>query len=100
MRNRIREMREIRGLTQRELAVRVGIRQPNLCDIERGRYTPGLPLAFRLSDALDCGVRELFAFDYGPPKERAEDTQGVHQPAKGVALDRCATAPTNAREGT
>ncbi len=83
MENRVREIRLKRGLKQRELAERVGIHQSNLSDLENGRYNPGMRLAFRLSDALDVGVRELFASEYFTRTQRrrrraTESTEESH----------------------
>lgn len=36
----MKDIREERGLSQRTMAKEVGITQPSLCKIERGRYEP------------------------------------------------------------
>jgi len=40
------------GMTQEELARRVGTRQPNIARLESGRRTPSLDLLRRVADAL------------------------------------------------
>lgn len=49
------EMREARGLTQRELSEKTGIKQPMLARIERGQM-PTLPTLGRIAQALSARV--------------------------------------------
>lgn len=56
---RLREMRLSRGLTQPEIAARVGTSASNISDLERGIKVPTLTTVARLADALDCNVSEL-----------------------------------------
>ena len=58
---RLREMRIERGLTQPDIASRVGTSASNISDLERGIKVPTLTTVARLADALDCKVTELVA---------------------------------------
>ena len=49
---RIAALRRELGLSQRELAARAGISQPNLTNIEAGKYSAGLDILWRISRAL------------------------------------------------
>ncbi len=49
------EMREERGLTQRDIAARTGIKQPMLARIERGQM-PTIPTLRRIAQALNARV--------------------------------------------
>lgn len=49
---RISALRRELGLSQRELAARAGISQPNLVNIEAGKYSAGLDILWRISRAL------------------------------------------------
>lgn len=53
---RIAEIRRELGFSQRELARRAGISQPNLVNIEAGRYSAGLDILWRISRALGRAV--------------------------------------------
>ena len=53
---RIAELRRELGISQRELASRAGISQPNLVNIEAGRYSAGLDVLWRISRALGRAV--------------------------------------------
>jgi transcriptional regulator with XRE-family HTH domain len=56
---RLREMRIARGLTQPEIAARVGTSASNISDLERGIKVPTLTTVARLADALKCKVTAL-----------------------------------------
>lgn len=49
---RVRELRELRNLSQTELAARVGTRQPNIARLESGRSLPTLDVLQRVAHAL------------------------------------------------
>ena len=57
---RVRTLRKRRGLTQEELAGRIGRSVETLSVLERGRATPTLPVLGRLSEALDVPLRDFF----------------------------------------
>jgi len=56
---RLREVRLKRGLSQQELAERVGIPQPHVSAMESGVKFPNLLTVLRLAVALECKVTEL-----------------------------------------
>jgi putative transcriptional regulator len=60
MRNRVRELRAERGVSQAELAVSLGVSRQTVISIENGRYAPSLPLAFRIARFFAMPVEQLF----------------------------------------
>lgn len=60
MRNRIRELREAKGLSQGELAGELGVSRQTINSIEVERYTPSLPLALQLARFFGQSVEEIF----------------------------------------
>ena len=50
----------MRGLTQAELAERVGVTRKTVNTIENGVYSPSAVLAIKLAAALDVTVEALF----------------------------------------
>lgn len=63
--NVLRPLREAAGLTQAELAGRIGVTRQTLIAIEQGRYSPTLELAFQIAHVL--GVRLDDVFQYPEP---------------------------------
>lgn len=60
--NTIRARREHAGLTQAELARRVGVTRQTLIAIEQGKYSPTLELAFQIAHAFGAGLDEIFQY--------------------------------------
>lgn len=60
--NSIRAVREADGITQAELARRVGVTRQTLIAIEQGRYSPTLELAFQLARAFGVALDDLFDY--------------------------------------
>lgn len=56
----LRELRLERGLTQEELADRVGVSRQTIIAIEKLKYVPSVKLALDLAAALDLPVSEVF----------------------------------------
>lgn len=60
MENRIPELRAQRGWTQADLAAQLGVSRQTVISIERGKYDPSLPLAFRISAVFGEPIEALF----------------------------------------
>ncbi|MCL6088823.1 MAG: helix-turn-helix transcriptional regulator [Candidatus Marsarchaeota archaeon] len=60
MKNRIREFRAKKRMTQDELATRAHVSRQTINAIENDKYDPSLPLAFALARAFGCRIEELF----------------------------------------
>jgi putative transcriptional regulator len=65
--NSIRTLREQAGLTQAELARRVGVTRQTLIAIEQGRYSPTLELAFQISRVFGVVLDDVFQYPDGDP---------------------------------
>lgn len=50
----VARLRIARGLTQEELAHKVGTKQPSIARLESGRVTPNLAFLQRIAEALDA----------------------------------------------
>jgi putative transcriptional regulator len=61
--NQLKEFRVSRGYTQEELADAVGVSRQSINAIERGRYTPSLPLALKFARTFNCSIEDLFQLD-------------------------------------
>lgn len=60
MRNIVRELRTLRGLSQGQLAAALGVSRQTINSIEQERYTPSLPLALALARYFETTVEEMF----------------------------------------
>ena len=58
--NRVKLARVERGLTQQELAERIGVTRQTIGLIESGRYNPTLKLCLMLAQITGKGLDELF----------------------------------------
>jgi len=58
--NRLKERRGELGLTQVELAERVGVTRKTVNTVENGIFTPSTTLAIKLAAALGLTVDQLF----------------------------------------
>jgi putative transcriptional regulator len=59
--NRLKEARLAKQLTQKELASMVGISESYYCQLETGARRISLPIAQKISVALDKGLDDLFS---------------------------------------
>lgn len=63
MKNRIRELRKNKKLSQDELAKKCDVSRQTINAIENDKYDPSLSLAFKLAKHLDTTIEELFLFE-------------------------------------
>lgn len=61
--NRLREERERLGITQAELAERVGVSRKTINTVENRVFIPSTVLALKLARALGKSVEQLFSLD-------------------------------------
>jgi putative transcriptional regulator len=60
MRNRVKEQRTQREMSQADLAAALGVSRQTVISIESGRYLPSLPLAFRIARFFESTVDKMF----------------------------------------
>lgn len=63
LKNRLKEARVEKGLSQQQLAQLVGVSRNTISSIETGQFNPTAKLALILCIALDRKFEELFYFD-------------------------------------
>jgi putative transcriptional regulator len=63
IKNRVKELREERGMTQAELAEAVGVSRQSINSIERDRYVPSLQLALTFARVFGLTTDEIFWLD-------------------------------------
>lgn len=62
LKNRLKEIRSEKGLSQSELAELVGVSRNTISSIETGQFSPTAKLALILCIALDRKFEEVFFF--------------------------------------
>ncbi|MPM28120.1 hypothetical protein SDC9_74639 [bioreactor metagenome] len=62
MKNKVRELREERGLTQKELGERLGVSRQAVNAIETGKFDPSVWLAYDLARYFGVTIEALFLF--------------------------------------
>ncbi len=68
MKNTVREQRHQRGLSQSDLAAEMDVSRQTIIAIESGKYSPSLPLAFRIARFFDQPIEAIF----DPDEEEVE----------------------------
>ena len=56
------------GLTQEQLANKVGVRRETIMRLEKAQYNPSLKLAIDISRGVKVPIEDIFIFD--KPKEK------------------------------
>ena len=66
MKNRIAELRVAHGWSQGDLADRLHVSRQTVNALERGRYDPSLPLAFKIAALFALSIEQVFDPQDGP----------------------------------
>jgi putative transcriptional regulator len=67
MKNRLRVLRAEKALSQEALAKLAGVSRQTISAIEKGRYDPSLPLAFKLAEIFELQIEDIFHPDKPEP---------------------------------
>ena len=63
MKNRIKVLRAERNMTQAELADEVQVSRQTINAIEKEKFDPSLPLAFKISRLFQLSIEDIFQDD-------------------------------------
>lgn len=63
MKNSLPTLRAGEGWSQADLAERLGVSRQTVNALERGKYDPSLPLAFRIARLFRRSIEEIFEPD-------------------------------------
>ena len=75
MKNRIRELREERGIIQEQLGELVGTSRQAINAIETEKFEPSIWLAYDISKVFGCPIEEVFLFEESARKSRADSSR-------------------------
>lgn len=59
----LKKYRQLKELTQEQLADKVGVRRETIMRLEAGKYNPSLKLAIDISRIVEAPIEELFIFE-------------------------------------
>jgi len=60
MKNKLKVLRADNNLTQAQLANKTGVSRQTINAIEKGKFDPSLPLAFKFSRLFKLKIEEIF----------------------------------------
>ncbi|NVJ68704.1 MAG: helix-turn-helix transcriptional regulator [Alphaproteobacteria bacterium] len=60
MKNRLKVLRAERDWSQQDLADALEVSRQTINSIERGKYDPSLPLAFKFAEIFGLAIEEIF----------------------------------------
>jgi len=63
MKNRVRDLRTAKGMTQEDLAEIIGVSRQTINAIEKEKFDPSLPTAFKMAQLFEKTIEELFQFE-------------------------------------
>ena len=73
MKNRLRVLRAEREWSQAELARRLCVSRQTINAVEKGKYDPSLPLAFKIARLFEQSIEEVFVDSDGPQRANPVD---------------------------
>lgn len=63
MKNKLEELRKLRGITQEELAVVLEVSRQTIGSLENGRYNPSIMLAFKIAKFFNLKIEDIFIYE-------------------------------------
>ena len=62
LKNRVRQLREEQGLTQKQLGEKVNVSRQAINAVETGKFDPSLWLAYDIAQLFGMSIEEVFDF--------------------------------------
>ncbi len=63
MKNKVRQLRKEKGLTQEQLAEIIGVSRQTINAIEKEKFDPSLPTAFKMARIFGTPIESFFYYD-------------------------------------
>ena len=63
MKNRLEEIRRLRGIKQEDLAAALEVSRQTIGSLENGRYNPSIILAFKIARYFGTTIEEIFIYE-------------------------------------
>ncbi len=69
MKNRLEELRKLRGIKQEDLAAALEVSRQTIGSLENGRYNPSIMLAFKIARYFQMSIEDIFIYE----EEKADE---------------------------
>ena len=63
MKNQVRDLRTAKGMTQEDLAELIGVSRQTINAIEKEKFDPSLPTAFKMAKLFELPIEHIFQFE-------------------------------------
>ena len=63
MKNRLEELRKLRGIKQEDLAAALEVSRQTIGSLENGRYNPSIMLAFKIARYFQMSSEDIFIYE-------------------------------------
>lgn len=63
MKNKLRDLRTARNMTQEDLAEIIGVSRQTINAIEKEKFDPSLPTAFKMANLFELPIEQIFHFE-------------------------------------
>ncbi len=97
---RLKQYRELRGLSQNDLSIKVGISRSSLAQIELGNRQVNLMELIKFTKFLECSLEDLMVYDFKIGHEAGPDIKNSNSPITQktenillYVLEKCAGKP-------
>lgn len=70
MKNRLEELRKLRGIKQEDLAAALEVSRQTIGSLENGRYNPSIMLAFKIARYFQMSIEDIFIYEEEKANEK------------------------------
>lgn len=70
MKNRLEELRKLRGIKQEDLATALEVSRQTVGSLENGCYNPSILLAFKIARYFQMSIEEIFIYEEESKSEK------------------------------
>ena len=63
MKNRLKEIRNVKGIKQEDLADILHVSRQTISSLENGKNNPSIQLAFKIARYFDMHIEEIFLYE-------------------------------------
>ncbi|MBS6524513.1 helix-turn-helix transcriptional regulator [Aedoeadaptatus acetigenes] len=72
MKNILKELRESKNWTQKELSIKLGVSTRTIISLEKGQFNPSIMVAYKCSLIFGCPIEKIFCLEENYDNDRKE----------------------------